>query len=123
MADLHGSEGHVVRIRSYSRVSKDEFIIPEGFGQQGEMVGIATEDIEDGAYGVAFTRGVFSRQKRDNSLDISAGQKVYSGNSLSTINNVSGQGHNIFVGYATNSSPAGSSKPVDVWLETGGDKA
>ena len=57
MADLHGFEGYAVRMRGSSFVRKDEFIIPEGFGQRGEMVGIATEDIQNGQYGIAFTRG------------------------------------------------------------------
>ena len=126
MADLHGFEGYAVLMRAPSRVLKDEFIVPGGYSfgdQPGEMVGLATENIENGTYGAAFTRGIFSRRKRANSVAITAGQKVYSANSLSSINDRSGQGHTVFVGYATNSSPAGSSELVDVWMEQGGDKA
>ena len=124
MADLHGFEGYAVLMRAPSLVLKDEFIVPGGFSRQrGEMVGIATENIQNGRYGAAFTRGIFSRRKRANSVAITAGQKVYSANSLSSINDRSGQGHTVFVGYATTSSPAGSSEFVDVWMEQGGDKA
>ena len=110
MANLAGSYGCAVTLTAPSRVQKGEFCIV------GSVAGIAADTIENGERGVVILDGVFSLRKRANSVAIAEGQKVYSANSLSSVNNVSGQGHTVFVGYALNASASGTSTPVDVLL-------
>ena len=110
MVALAGSYGGVVTMTAPSNVDKGHFLI------QGSVVGITADNVARGERGVVILDGVFRLSKRANSVVINEGQKVYSANSLDTINNTSAQGHTVFVGYALNASAAGSSDQVDVLL-------
>ena len=114
MTKISGSFGNQLKIETPVAVSAGDFLIV------GELGGIASDDVAAGEVGNAIMYGVFRMKKRANSVQITEGSKLYSGNSLDSVSPTKTGSHTIFVGYALNSSDGGTSTEINTFLARGG---